>query len=257
MSAPVSSLSLLAEAIASMPDPRSKQGVSHPYHGMVALILLGLLAQIPYVAQIKRWAKRYWKTLKDPLKFKKDKPPVETTIFRALAKTTVADFQEALSQFLQIAFAEEEGSLTGAVDGKVAKQMKDTDGEPLLILNCLIHDLKVALPGQSVHGDKTNEPGSLKAHIASLTTKYPMLKLLTGDAIFAQRPLLEVLQEQGLDYLFQIKDNQPDILDVAKTGFAEVDPAKPDHAVVKKRGSMSKCRKSGAISKMRSMSVSG
>lgn len=252
-----SSLSLLAEAVASMPDPRSKQGVSHPYHGMIALVLLGLLAQIPYVAQIKRWAKRYWKTLKDPLKFKKDKPPVETTIFRALAKTTVADFQEAFSAFLQLILAEDHDSLCGAVDGKVAKQMNDAQGEPLLILNCLIHDLKVALPGQSVHGDKTNEPGCLKAHIQSLTSKYPMLKLLTGDAIFAQRPLLEVLQEHGLDYLFQIKENQPEVLEVAKVCFAEVDPAKPDGAVVKKRGSMSKCRKSGAILKMRSISVSG
>ncbi|MCL2711335.1 MAG: transposase [Planctomycetaceae bacterium] len=35
----------------------------------------------------------------------------------------------------------------------------------------------------------------------------PCLKLLTGDAIFAQRPLLEALQEYHCDYLFQVKDN--------------------------------------------------
>ncbi|MCL2305483.1 MAG: hypothetical protein FWC43_09085, partial [Planctomycetaceae bacterium] len=37
---------------------------------------------------------------------------------------------------------------------------------------------------------------------------YPALKLLTGDAIFAQRPLLEALQEYECDYLFQVKENQ-------------------------------------------------
>ena len=29
------SLSALSAAVASLPDPRSKQGVSHPYHGML------------------------------------------------------------------------------------------------------------------------------------------------------------------------------------------------------------------------------
>jgi hypothetical protein len=33
-------------------------------------------------------------------------------------------------------------------------------------------------------------------------TVYPMLKLLTGDAIFAQRPLMEVLKEH--DFLLQM-----------------------------------------------------
>jgi len=37
---------------------------------------------------------------------------------------------------------------------------------------------------------------------------YPCLKLLTGDAIFAQRPLLEAIQEYERDYLFCVKENQ-------------------------------------------------
>ena len=39
-----SPLETLANAIASLPDPRSNQGISHPYHGMLALVLLGILA---------------------------------------------------------------------------------------------------------------------------------------------------------------------------------------------------------------------
>jgi len=46
------SLSTLAAAVESLPDPRSKHGVSHPYHGMLLLVLLGLIAQIPNMAQI-------------------------------------------------------------------------------------------------------------------------------------------------------------------------------------------------------------
>ena len=67
-----SSLSVLAAALESLPNPRSKQGISHPYYGMLALVLLGLLTRIPYVAEIRRWAK----TLalpREPLKFKRKK----------------------------------------------------------------------------------------------------------------------------------------------------------------------------------------
>src|SRR5215469_16096197 len=98
MSAP--SLSALSAAVASLPDPRSKQGVTHPYHGMLVIVLLGLVAQIPQIARIRRWAKKHWHTLREPLQFKRNKPPVATTLSRALAKTTVADFQKAIAEFL-------------------------------------------------------------------------------------------------------------------------------------------------------------
>ena len=251
------SLCALAAAIDSLPDPRSKQGVSHPYHGMIALVLLGLLAEMPYIAEMRRWAKKHWHDLKEPLKFKRKKPPVETTFFRALAKTTVADLQKAIVGFIQLVLAEDNEELAAAVDGKVAKQMKDANGDPILMLNIFVHNIKITLMNYDVRGDKTNEPGCLKAHLDKLFEYYPMLKLLTGDAIFAQRPLLEVLKEHGGDYLFRIKDNQPDILDAATTCFAEVDPDKPDHQMVEKRGLTSKPEKSGAMWTMPNMSVNG
>jgi DDE family transposase len=81
------------------------------------------------------------------------------------------------------------------------------------MLNVLLQQAKLALDQSSISGDKTNEPASLKERLAELLTAYPALQLLTGDAIYAQRPLLEVLQGHGCDYLFQVKANQPDMLD--------------------------------------------
>ena len=247
------SLSALADAVASLPDPRSKQGVSHPYHGMLVLVLLGLIAQISYISWIRRWAKRHWNTLRKPLNFKRDKPPVATTLSRALAKTSVADFQKVFAEFLRNILAEDHETIVAAVDGKTAKQMKDADGNPLLMLNIFAHNIKVTLKSCYVKGDKTNEPGCLKLHLESLFEQYPFLKLLTGDAIFAQRPLLEVLQEYECDYLFQIKGNQPDILEAAKTCFAEVDPEKPDYKTPEKKTAVPMCARFGATESMPNM----
>jgi hypothetical protein len=47
-----------------------------------------------------------------------------------------------------------------------------------------------------------------------------MLRLFTGNAIVAQRPLAELICGQGRDYLLPVKDNQGDTLDALENCFA-------------------------------------
>jgi len=131
--------------------------------------------------------------------------------------------------------------IIAAVDDKTAKQMKDKAANPLLILNVFAHKLKLHLASWSVDGDKTNEPGCLKKHLEELFTMYPCLKLLTGDAIYAQRPLLEVLQEYHRDYLFQVKENQPKVLKKMEVTFKDAVPQKMND----KRYNKNLCKKRG------------
>jgi Transposase DDE domain. len=231
-------------------DPRDPRGVRHDYHGMVALVFLGLLARIPFIAQIERWAKKHWHSLRAPLGFKRMKPPVDTTISRNLALLSVEDFQKAFAEFLNVILAEKTDSLAASVDGKTAKQMPDENGDPLQMLNVFVHDLKIALASWSVHGDKTNEPGCLKLHLEKLFETYPALQILTGDAIYAQRPLLEMLQEQGRDYLFQVKENQGDTLDALKVCFADSDTTEPDDVDLSKKKEKSRSEVYGVTSTM-------
>jgi hypothetical protein len=66
---------------------------------------------------------------------------------------------------------------------------------------------------------------------------YPCLKLLTGDAMFAQRPLLEAIQEYHCDYLVQVKENQENVLEQMKMVFEDAPKEEPnDRKVTKKRG---------------------
>jgi len=48
-------------------DPRDSKGVRHDFHGMLMLVFLGLLAQLPYIAWTRRWAEKYWHILRAPL----------------------------------------------------------------------------------------------------------------------------------------------------------------------------------------------
>jgi hypothetical protein len=155
---------------------------------------------------------------------------------RVLRKISLADLQTAFATFLN-AILSPSSPLAAAVDGKAAKQMTDDNGDPILMLNVFAQTLKLHLASWSVHGDKTNEPGCLKAHLEELFTMYPCLKLLTGDAIFAQRPLLLAIQEHHRDYLVQIKENQGKTLEQMKLMFADAPQQPPsDRKVSKKRG---------------------
>jgi hypothetical protein len=235
-----SSLGGLVAVFSQVSDPRQARGVRHPFSGIVSLVFLGLLGRITEMAVVVRWANANWDELKEPLGFTREKPPCSSTISRALAGLSLAEFRKAFAQWLNASLADAEGRWAAAVDGKTCRQGLGADGSPVQMLNVFLQRVKVALDQWSVGGDKTNEPGSLKTHLAELLQAYPALQLLTGDAIYAQRPLLEILQQHGCDYLFQVKANQPDMLDALETCFFQETPVRPAYEVTEKRGSIKK-----------------
>jgi hypothetical protein len=241
-------LDTLMTAFQKTHDPRDPRGVRHDYHGVLILVFLGLLARLPYISHIQRWSQRYWRILKEPLGFTRKKPPVDTTLSRILAKVPLQELQDAFAEFLNALLSEEHDGLVASVDGKTAKQSRDKNGDPIHLLNVFVHHVKVTLNQWSVTDDKTNEPNCLKTHLPKLLEQYPMLKLLTGDAIFAQRPLLEVLKENGCAYLFQLKANQGDAFEAVQYCFNDAPAKKPDAVSYSKKKGTSSNENYGATS---------
>jgi hypothetical protein len=235
-----SALSQLGAVFSQLSDPRKARGVRHPYQSIVALVFLGLLGRITEMAVLVRWASLHWKDLQGPLGFTRNHPPCDTTIARALAKLSLQEFRQAFSAWLKLALADHKEPWIAAIDGKISRQGMDADGSPLNMLNVFLQQVKLTLDEWSIHGDKTNEPGSFRLHLEELLATYPALGMFTGDAIYAQRPLLELLQANKRDYLFQVKDNQPDVLDALKTCFTGATAVRPSHEVTEKRGTNKK-----------------
>jgi len=232
-------LDSLLDAFSQVTDPRDRRGVRHPFGGILALVFLGLLGRMTEFAVIRRWARRHWTILKEPLGFTRPEPPCDTTLERTLARFSLDEFQTAFGQWLQHVLADRDG-VVAAVDGKTCKQGKQADGNPVQMLNVFAHDVQVCLGQWPLSGDKSTEPTMLKAHLAELFATYPALWLLTGDALYCQRNLAEILVESKHHYLFQLKANQPDILDVAQTCFAAADEQPPATETREKRGAQSK-----------------
>jgi len=228
--------STLLEAFSQLDDPRCRRGVRHPFSGIVVLMLLGMLARIREMEVLVRWATVHWDQLREPLGFERDQPPCATTISRTLAKCRVGEFQQALASWLQVYVGPSSTEGVIAVDGKTAKQGLDDNGRPLHMLNVFLHDLQAVLGQWSTGAEKTNEPTVLRRYLKELLDAYPMLRLLTGDAIFAQRPLVELMFQHDCDYLLPIKANQGDTLDALEHCFATAAQRSPAAETTNKRG---------------------
>jgi hypothetical protein len=225
----------IKQALQAIPDPRSKQGVSHSFHGILALVLLGLLARQISMTHIAEWAKLHWNEIKEPFGFENDQPPNATTLSRTLAKIPLDDLQKALILLFRVLLAEED-HLTVAVDGKTSKQFHRADGHVTHMLNLFVQDFNATLAEYSVNADKTNEEACLRQHAEDFFARYPFVQLLTGDAACCTRPLLQVLEDIGKDYLFCVKNNQPTVFESLEPTLAEQDWSKPSAVKVGKKG---------------------
>lgn len=231
---------MLAAAIESLmsvmervPDPRAARGVRYRFSSLLSLVFLGLLSRHSEFAGMRRWAYLHWDVLREPLGFPNQPPPHATTLSRATALFSLEEFQSLFAAWVRSVV---EAPTVAAVDGKTCRNGIGTAGSPVMMLNVFAQDIKACLGQWPLAGDKLTEPEVLKAHLAELFSTYPALRLLTADALFSQRNLAEMIVESGHDYLFQIKGNQPDILEAMEHCFAAERRPPLAHVTHEKKG---------------------
>jgi len=244
---PVTELRSLAGVFAVVHDFRDPRGRRHPLPALLSLVFLGLLARIREMAVLQRWAEAHWQQLQEPLGFTRPEPPHATTISRALANCSLADFSRAFLAWVRQTLLTSDLPPSIAVDGKTSCQGLDADGQPVQMLTAFVHQLKVVVGQWSVRGEKTNEPTALRRHLPELFENFPLLRLVTGDAIFAQRPLVEALLDENCDYLVQIKANQGDTFDALKNCLGNAHERLPAAQTAEKKGTPSIAAGCGSI----------
>jgi DDE_Tnp_1-associated len=245
---PAPSDSLLA-AFQQLTDPRHRRGVRHPFSGLLAILFLGLLSRHCDFASIARWAKHHWPTLKEAFGLTRRYAPHATTYSRVAADFSVDEFRSALAGWLARIMTDT--PQIAAVDGKTSKQAIDAEGDAIHVLNVFAHEARVCLADWPVGDGKDTEPEVLKAHLDDLFATWPSLRVLTGDALFCQRPLARTILDAGRDYVLAVKDNQPDLHETIQTAFAEALPETADATTCEKNAGPSRPGGSGATRRRR------
>jgi hypothetical protein len=227
----------LFECLQTIPDPRKKRGVRHPFQSVLQFVLLGFTCRLVAIEHMVSFFSPIWNQIKGSLGFNRPKPPDPTTIRRTLNGLKPEQLQQAFEQWVQELTNGK--NFAASVDGKAMRNVKGENGLALMLVNVFAHDLKLALAEYAIKA-KEGEPTVLKEALGQLFDRYPGLKILTGDAAFSGRELNEAIIALGRDYLVQVKENQPKLKKLLEEWFTEKMPKEPPAAIEVKKKSAEK-----------------
>lgn len=198
----------LYEYLEQLTDRRSARGLRYPLPVALVLIILAKLAGEQEPRGIAQWVALRQSLLYAALHFERDSVPHPTTYSRILGNAIdMAELQQACTTFLSAASTVSD-TVEINLDGKLLKgtiPAGRTNG--IHLLAAYLPDAGIVLMQMAV-SSKENEivvaPRLLKA--VDLQGK-----IVTGDAMFAQRDLSKQVVRAGGNYVWSIKGNQPDL----------------------------------------------
>jgi hypothetical protein len=205
----------LWEALGSITDRRGRKGRQFELQGILAIAIAAMLAGANDLRAIFRWGRR----LKPEALalFGIDRAPCHATyhyVFQSLDG-------EALAKALGL-FAAGGNGTPGhiAIDGKTLKGSRRLDAKALHVLSAFATGLSAVI------GDMVVEPGQneITAALAFLKDLPLDGAIITGDAIFCQREICQAIKDGKGDYLFVVKDNQPELKASIAESFGAISP---------------------------------
>ncbi|AWM37151.1 Transposase DDE domain protein [Gemmata obscuriglobus] len=205
----------LVDALAAVPDPRSKHGLIHPLAPFLGLVALAMLMGRTSLNGIARFGRQHGPALAHALGFRRGKTPAVSTLSRTLRRFDADQLEHVLSYW--IASRVDPAAFTHiSIDGKTLRGSRNgaIPGQ---------HLLAAYAPTVGAVLAQVKVDASTNGHKAALTLLgiLPLRgKVVVGDAMFCQRDLAEEVVGAGGDYVLTVKDNQPGLGIDIRAGFA-------------------------------------
>jgi hypothetical protein len=211
----------LWEALAEIPDRRGRKGRQYPLRAVLGLALAAMLAGADDLMAIFRWARRLPPEALQ--QFGLTQAPCHATyhyFFRAL---DIAATEQVLG-----VWARGDAPVGHiAIDGKRLRGSAPAghDGREGVHLVAAFASRLQAVIGQLRVAPGSNEITAALALLQSL----PLAgAVITGDAAFCQRAICQSIRDQGGDYLFTVKANQPGLMADIAVAFGDAFPPGTD-----------------------------
>jgi hypothetical protein len=210
----------LLDVLASIPDPRGRNGKRHPLNAILSLTVLAMMTGCKGVNAIAQFGRDKGFALAHALGFRRGKTPCASTLSVIFRKLDIGVFEAALAEWTASRRAatdpppeenDQETSqgqeLVFSLDGKTARGSKDGEVPGQHLVSAFVPETQAVL-GQIRVDAKTNEH---KAALQLLGILPVAGSIVIGDAMFCQRDLCAKIVEKGGDYIFFVKDNQPSL----------------------------------------------
>lgn len=210
-------LGSLYDYLCRLPDTRRDHGTRYALVTVLVYVVLAKLAGENHLAGIAEWVAYRIAPLTQALQLTKVRAPHRTTYSRILGHViAVDDFHKQVNAF----FAAQPRAGTPiqiALDGKTLRgTIPAGQSKGVHLLAAFVPDDGCVLIQVAVDG-KENEISAAPRVLGLLDLRG---KVVTGDAMLAQRALSVQIVEAGGDYVWTVKDNHPDLKEAIVTLFA-------------------------------------
>lgn len=199
----------LLTRLSQVPDPRGRKGRRFSLTAMLGAAICGLLCGIRGYETLVEWLHDLPVDFWHALGFTR-KPPQKDAFRKLLMRLDPEQLQSVLSEWIEhdLGLALHEAVLQAvSIDGKSLCGTLRPYARAVHLLAAVDHHSGCVL-SQCRVSDKTNEH---KAALELLKTLVLEGRLIVGDAMFCQRDLCDGIVEAQGDYLFPVKENQPDL----------------------------------------------
>lgn len=206
----------LFELLAQIPDPRGQRGRRHSLAAMLTTIVCAVLTGARGYRAIAHWVRSQNATIWQWLGFHRNPPCANS--FRNLLLALEPEVLEAVLRQWMAAVVQLPASdaiQSVAMDGKTLCNTLAAHERNVHLLSLLDQATGGVLSQRAVP-PTTNEA---KTAVDLLKTILLKGRLVTGDAMFCQRELCEEIVDSGGDYLFVVKDNQPELKAAVEADF--------------------------------------
>lgn len=212
-------------AFGDLPDPRKHRNQSYPLIDIIAVTIMGIIADANDFVAAYRWAyhRQDWLV---SIGLCLNGVPSHDTLNRVFRLLDPKSFHECFMQWVHTIAATVEGVI--AIDGKTlcnsGDEFKNTS--PLHIVHAFAAENQLLL-GQLATDAKSNEITAIPELLKMLTIKG---NIITIDAMGCQKEIIKQIREQEGDYVIALKGNQGTLHAEAENFFRQAMDVTPNEA---------------------------
>ena len=198
----------LWSALEGIPDRRTRKGRRYPLASIVGLSFAAMLSGANDLLSICRWGKRLTPKALEMLGIERGRTPCHSTYHYVFQSISAIDLEQALGVLVRADGPLGPGCLGHvAIDGKRLRGSQHETSPGVHMLQAFSTRLQAAVGSLAVPPDSAEVVEALK-----LIRDLPLDgAVVTGDAAFTYRRIVEAIRDRGGHYFLFVKANQPEL----------------------------------------------
>jgi DDE family transposase len=209
----------LWKALEGIEDRRTRKGRRYPLPAIIVIALCAMLSGANDLKAIFRWGRRLSPKALAALGIdkKRKKSPCHATFHYVFQSIAADDLVKALGTLVKA----DAGLGHVAIDGKRLRGSQHETSPGIHLLQAFSSKLQAAVGTLVVPPDSAEVTEAI-ALIKSLPLEGAVV---TGDAAFTFKPIVEAIRERGGDYFLFVKANQPTLQAELALAFGDIPPS--------------------------------